>query len=613
MMNHDSIPEHVIQSILQRVDIVEIVGRYVSLGKQGKNFNGLCPFHSEKSPSFLVSPEKQIFKCFGCGKGGDVFRFIMEIDGSSFPEAVRSLADDAGVTHGWLESSAPLTPEQQEKQRLMDAHELAAKWYHSILMNTEAGQPAMEYLLGRGFTHKAIETFQIGYAPPMWDKLLEFLTSKQYDAALLDKGGLVRATNNGYIDMFRDRIIFPIHDPRGKVIAFAGRILGEGQPKYLNTSDSPIFNKSRNLYNLHLAKVEMRKSKKVVLFEGYADVIKAWEAGVHNGVATMGTSLSEGHASLLKRLADEAVVCYDGDEAGQAAALKSLQLLEKQRLSIRVAMLPGKLDPDEFIMANGAERFRREIIEGAASTITFRLHRLRSQHKLNDGEGRLRYIRASLHIIARLDSPAEREHYMRELSSEFSYSMDTLKQECSQIRQEIEKKQRIGDNNEKPWNNVMNNGRSVESAPALLPAYHNAERNLLAIMMHDPEITSYVEKKLGDGFHVEAHAALAAYIYGYFAQYDDPPVSRFIGSLEGELLELASRISMLYSKESASPQVVDDYIREIRKFPMLRTIEEKKKEMLQAERSGDIARAAQIGTEIITLERQLKALQRENF
>jgi DNA primase len=610
-MNRENIPEHVIESILQRVDIVDIVGRYVSLTKQGKNYSGLCPFHSEKTPSFLVSPDKQIFKCFGCGKGGDVFRFLMNIEGISFPEAVKTLGEEAGVAYAWQRAAEPATPEQLERRKLLEAHELAAKWYHSILMNTDAGRPAMDYLTKRGFSLKSIETFQIGYAPPMRDKLLQFLSSKHFEADLLERGGLLRSTEHGYVDLFRDRIMFPIHDPSGKVVAFAGRVLNEGNPKYLNSPDSPIFSKSRLLYNLHQAKAEIRKSKQAVLFEGYADVIKAREAGVLNGIAAMGTSFSDKHAAILERMAEEIVICYDGDEAGQAAALKSLQLLEKRRTAVRIAMLPRRLDPDEYISAHGAEAFRREVIEGAVSPAAYRLIRLRGQYKLSDGEGRLRYIRGALQVIAGLSSPTEREHHLRGLSDEFDYSLETLKQECALLRQELEKKQRIGDNNDNPWNNVMNNGRTAESAPALLPAYHNAERRLLAIMMHEPETTAYVAQQLGDGFHVEAHAALAAYIYAFYADHDRPSVSLFIGSLQEELADLASDISMLYSKETSNRQAVDDYIREIRKYPVMRLIEEKKKQMLQAERSGDLLSAAQIGSEIITLEKQMKSLQRE--
>lgn len=612
-MNHGNIPEHLIQTVLERADIVEVVGRYVSLSKQGKNFTGLCPFHSEKTPSFLVSPEKQIFKCFGCGKGGDVFRFLMNIDGISFPEAFNQLADEVGIRHQWKAKTIPLTPAQEEKRKLMEAYELTTKWYHNILLHTDVGRKAMEYLYDRGFSLKSIEAFQIGYAPPMWDKLHQFLSSKGFSSDFLEKGGLLRSTEKGYMDLFRDRIIFPIHETSGKVIAFAGRILGEGQPKYLNTPDTILFQKSRVLFHFHQAKLEARKTGYIVLFEGYADVIKAWQAGIRNGVASMGTSISEQHAQLLKRFTNQIVLCYDGDEAGQTAAHKNIQPLEKHRFSVRVSILPDRMDPDEYITVHGGESFRKNIIEAAVSTVEFHLLRLRNAYKLQESDGKLQYVRASLKVIARQHSPTVREHYLRALSSEFKFSLDTLKQECAEIRHELQKKRQVGDNNDIPWNNVKNNTSKGDTAPSLLPAWHIAERHLLAIMMHDPQITSYVEKKLGAGFQVESHAALAAYIYAYYTNHEEMMLQQFIGSLDEELANLASAISILYSKEATSQQVVDDYILEILKVPLQQQISRKKKEMLQAERSEDWMTAAQLGTEIITLERQLKAMQLESF
>lgn len=608
-MNYQRIPDEVIDAILKRHNIVDIVGRHVSLSKQGKGYKGLCPFHSEKTPSFQVSPDKQIFKCFGCGKGGNVIQFVMEVDSLTYPEAVRMLAEEIDIPISWQAAPAELSERQKERMRMIEAHELAAKWFHNVLMNTDAGAAAMRYLVERGFSPAVIQTFQLGYAPPMKDRLIQFLLKRGYDEDILVEGGLARATDSGLADLFRDRITFPIHDVQGRVIAFAGRVLGDGQPKFLNSPETLIFNKSRTLYNLHRAKADIRKSKRIVLFEGYADVIKAWEAGVHSGVATMGTSLAEPHIALLKRFAEEVVLCYDGDEAGQTAALKNVHLLERHRMQVKVSQLPPGQDPDDYITKHGAERFVREVIDPAIPALRFRLQRLRNKHALHLEDGKLAYIQSSLRIIAELDSPVEREHYLRDLASEFHYSLDTLKQECLAMRQELEKKQRKRDNNDISWNNVMNSGKSAERSPALLPAYQNAERHLLAIMMHDPAYTAYVEEQLGDAFIVETHAAIAAYIYAFYADHDEPDISKLIGMLDAQLGGIASAISLMYSEEAATPQVVDDYIKEIRKFPILKMIQQKKKELLEAERSGDVMKASQIGTEMITLEKKLKSVQ----
>lgn len=609
-MNNGSIPQEAINAVLQHYDIVETVGKYVPLSKQGKNFIGLCPFHSEKSPSFSVSPDKQIFHCFGCGAGGNAIKFMMEIEGYSFPEAVRTMAEDAQMPVTWEEISQEKTGKALEREQMVNAHELAAKWFHYLLKNSETGKQAALYLRGRGFNDKIIDTFQIGYAPPMWDTLTQFLIKREFNPALMTQAGLIaHKDGGGYYDLFRDRIMFPIWDGRGRVVAFSGRVIHEGQPKYLNTPGTPIFYKSKQLYNFHQAKQSIQKTTQAVLFEGYVDVIKAWEAGCLNGVATMGTALTQEHAAILKRSAEQVVVCYDGDNAGQSAAFKSIDILEKESLSVKIAVLPGKMDPDEYISANGADSFRREILDSAVSATRFKLIYLRRQYNLSDEDDRLRYIHEALLVVAALSSPTERDYYIKDLSNEFSVTLDALKQEMHQIRQEMQKNEPSGDKMPFSWNNVMNDRSGVQRQPVLVPAYQNAEKKLLAIMMHDREVAFYVQKELGDEFNVEAHAALAAYLYTYYGQGNEPDASRYISFLQNDELEsLASSISMMDANQGVNEQVIDDYLREIRKYPRMLEIEQRKEERNRVERSGDVIRAAQLANEIIALERQLKLL-----
>ncbi|WP_354495664.1 DNA primase [Paenibacillus favisporus] len=602
---HGSIPEKVIDAVLEQHDIVDTVSRYVHLTKQGKYMKGLCPFHSEKTPSFTVTPERQIFYCYGCGKGGNAIKFRMEIEGLSFPEAVKVMAEESHITvpEGL---GGPAHQPNPERDRLLQAYEWTAKLYHYLLKNTEHGKAAMDYLRQRGFTDKMIDLFQIGYAPDTWNTLVQFLSRRSFDLEEAEKGGLLtkRSDSGDYLDRFRDRIMFPIHDRSGKVIAFAGRILGEGQPKYLNSPESKLFNKSRTLYNLHQARPSIRKSRQIVLFEGYGDVISAWEAGVQNGVATMGTSLTENHASLMKTMADEVLVCYDGDRAGQAAAMKVIPLLENVGLNIRIAVLSDGLDPDEFIRKYGAERFMRQIIEGAVSTTKFKLIYLKKNHILLEEDGKIAYMKEVLPIIAVLPSSTEREVYLRELSSELQLSFDSLKQDCNEIRQSMQKNMPDGDNNDKRWNNGRHKKGHVP-APTLLPAYHTGERRLLAMMLQDAEAARYVEERLGDAFNIDDHAAIAAYLYAYYAQGKSPDISRFMSSLHDDRLEkTVSSISMMDMPREWSVQELDDCIREVQKVPQQRKIEQKKEEMISAERSGDFLRAAQIASEIIALERQ---------
>lgn len=607
-MTGGRIPDEVIEAVLNHFDIADFVGRYVHLTKHGKYMKGLCPFHSEKTPSFTVTPEKNIFYCYGCGKGGNAIHFFMEYEGVSFPEAVRHMAEEAGLSIAWnsvVSSSGTST----KYARWLEAYDLTAKWYHYLLKNTAYGIPAMRYLRERGFSDKLIDQFQIGYAPNSWDSLLTFLTKRDYDLAEMEKAGLLiaRGDQSGYFDRFRDRIMFPIADGRGRIVAFAGRLLNEGQPKYMNSPESSLFSKSKLLYNLRQARPSIRKHRHIVLFEGYADVIKAWSAGVTNAVATMGTALTEEHASLIKQNTDEAIICYDGDDAGQAAAYKSLSLLEQAGLRVKVAIIPNRMDPDEYISNHGGERFVKEILEQSVSSTKFKLIYLKKDHILLEDTGKLSYIRSALEVIARLDSPTEREFYTRELAAEFGFDITTMRQEMNEIRQQLQKMSRFGDNKDNSWNNGMNETNVYPSIPALMPAYHKAERKLLALMIHDDEVARYVQERLEDRFNVDVHAALAAYLYAYYAQGKPPDASKYIATLQDERLEeVAGSILMTETTEGFNAQVIDDYIREIEKVPRQMEIEQKREQMQQAERAGDIVRAAQIANEIITLERQLK-------
>ncbi|WP_341278394.1 DNA primase [Paenibacillus sp. FSL H8-0537] len=605
----NKIPEEVIDAVRRHYDIVETVGKYVHLTKHGKYMKGLCPFHSEKTPSFTVTPELQIFHCYGCGKTGHVIRFVEEIEGYSFPEAVRVLAEEAGMPVTWTGAEGSQREEVDlDRLAIIEAHQLTAKLYNYLLNNTQHGKIAKDYLLDRGLREKQIDHFMIGYAPDQWDTLNRFLTARNFDPALMEKGGLLSAKNDGsgHVDRFRSRIMFPIWDRDGKVIAFGGRVIGDGGPKYLNSPETMLFTKSRVFYNLHHARPAIRKSKQVVLFEGYMDVIKSWSAGVNNGVATMGTALTEEHCAILGRQAEEIILCYDGDDAGQAAALKSIPMLEKAKLRVRVSILPKGKDPDEYIEEYGPDTFLREAIDGAATTTKFKLIYSRKNHILLTEEGRKNYLLEAAAIVADLDSAIEREVYLQELSREFNFPLDVLKQDCQAKVLELQKKKPQGDNNDNSWNNGRNENRRSSGPPSLLPAYIKAERRLLHVMMRDREAALAVHDRLGEAFNVEDHAALAAYLYAFYAQDHDPDVGRFIGSLQDERLERAAAAISMMEDVPFDEDILAADIEDISKVPAFRELELKKEEAVQAERAGDYMLAAQMHTEINALERQLK-------
>jgi DNA primase len=609
-MNRGRIPEAVIDAVLGQHDIVEVVGKTVHLVKRGKNLVGLCPFHSEKTPSFTVSPEKQSYHCFGCGAGGNVIRFVMESEGLSFPEAVRRLAEEAGIPFAAGQETFEETEEQKQKRAIIEAHEFAATLYHHLLKNTSEGYGALAYLRSRGFTDKWIDEFKIGYAPDSWDTLARLLGEKNFDLPLMEKGGLLmaRTGSDGYYDRFRNRILFPIHDPNGRIIGFSGRVIGDGQPKYLNSPETPVFAKSRTLFNLHRARPAIRKSGRAVLFEGHVDVIKAYGTGTKNAIATMGTALTEQHCAAIRRLAADVVICYDGDEAGRSAAARALVMLEQSGCNVTVAMLPDGMDPDDYIAKHGGDVFRDRILDGAVPSAKFKLLHMRRRYALSTDEGKLRYIQAALKLIAELPFPTEREFYVKELSDEYGFSIEALNEQLYQIRRGMQKNRNPGDNNPAAWNNVMQSETGNKGVPALRPAYHIAERKLLALMLEDRDIALYVQERLAEGFNVEAHAAIAAYLYAYYAEGNEPNPGRFIAGLDDpRLMDVAGSLA-LEDTAGINSQAIDDFLKEIRKYPKIREIRRKKEEQKQADRSGDLERAQQIGMEIISLERELKSI-----
>lgn len=609
-MAGEKIPDEIIDAVRNHHDIVEVVGKHVHLTKHGKYMKGLCPFHSEKTPSFTVTPELQIFHCYGCGKGGNVIRFVEEMEGYTFPEAVKMLAEDAGIPVTWTSNSNGYSHEQDNvRSKMIEAHELSIKFYHYLLNNSKQGDEAKRYLLSRGLNDKLIDQFMIGFAPSDWDVLTRFLSNRGFEPTLLEKGGLISARNEseGYYDRFRSRIMFPIWDRNGKAIAFSGRIIGEGQPKYLNSSETMLFTKSRMLYNLNHARPAIKKSKQIVLFEGAMDVIKAWSAGVKNGVATLGTALTEEHTLLLKRYADEVVICYDGDSAGQAAAYKSIPLLEEAGLKVKVAILPKGMDPDEYIEANGAENFRYLVVEEPVSVIKFKLIYLRKNHILSREEGKRQYVVDAIRIIAEVDSSTEREIYLKELSKEFELSLEVLKQDCNEYRIQQQNLKPQRDNNQISWNNGRNEKRKAAKSSQILPAYVHAERRLLYVMMTDRDVAMSVHEKLGESFNVHNHSALSAYLYAYYASGYDADAARFISTLNDEQLErTATELLMMDGGFPFDEDIMNAWIQDIKKVPRLQEIEHKKELMVRAERSGDAILAAQLGIEIISLERQLK-------
>ncbi len=602
------IPEEVIQQVQEKTDILDLIGQYVHLKKTGRNYFGLCPFHSEKSPSFAVHPEKRLFHCYGCGESGNVFTFLMKLEGFEFPEAVRLLAGKVGIDIPQEETTREIPQFAQKKEKMVQAHELAAKLYHHVLLHTDASLDAQHYLESRQIEPKTIETFGLGYSPDRWDFLASFLEKRGFALSFLEEAGLLSCNESKgrYYDKFRGRIMFPIHDSQGNIVAFGGRVLGEGNPKYLNSSESPIFSKSRLLFNLHRARTHIRKAREVVLFEGYVDVISAWQVGIVNGIASLGTALTEEQAKIIRRNAESVILCYDSDHAGMEAAFKGAKILSDAGCMVKVAQMPGGMDPDEYIRRYGGELFKKDILLAASSMTAFRLQMIKTKYQMNDEGQQLRYIQEALSEITLLRSAIERDHYLRQLAEEFHLSLDALKQDLYKVNK-LQKKAMHRDNLSKEWNNSIDNSRHMTAKP-LLPAYINAEKFLITLMMQSLDITYQVQEKIGADFIKEEHAALAAHLYGYYEAGYEPDVARFVSYLQDSaLMELATKLAMIpIDVQTTSQREIEDYIHQILAYPIRLQIEALELEKKKQEKLGNSLDAARIGMEILQLQKNLK-------
>jgi DNA primase len=601
------IPEELIEKIQRTSDIVDVVSEYVQLKKQGRNYFGLCPFHGEKSPSFSVSADKQIFHCFGCGAGGNVFSFLMQHEGYAFIEAAQHLADKANIE---MPSLTPVDQVQQsvskDAEKMIEAHELLKKFYHHLLVNTKEGQQALDYLLNRGFTKEIIDTFEIGYALDSWDFITKFLVKRGFDGSLMEEAGLLVKKNNSdeYFDRFRNRIMFPIADHNGMTIAFSGRVLGDEKPKYLNSPETKIFNKSKLLYNFHRARVHIRKNQQAILFEGFADVISSTRSGVQNAIATMGTSLTDEQAKIIRRNVSEIIICYDSDSAGIEATIRASKILKDAGCKIKVAMIPDGLDPDDYIKKFGSEKFKNDVIGASVSLMTFKMSYYRRGKNLqNEGE-RLQYIENVILELSKLESAVEKEIYLKQISRDFDLSMEVLKDQLHQKEQQI-KPQKAS-----PQKSLdqQHRKRAPIQSKRLLPAFHTAERMLIGHMLRSKDFAEKVLERLGLQFNIEEHKAIVTYLYGFYEEGNEENVSSFLSRLPSpELQHIVSNIAMITLNTEVSEQELSDYIKQVLNHQKMLMIKEKEAEKNEAERNKQFKEAAQIAMEIIQLNQALKS------
>lgn len=556
----------------ERSDIVEIVSGYVSLKKAGRNYVGLCPFHSEKTPSFTVSPDRQMYHCFGCGVGGDVFSFIETQEGLTFPEAVKRLAERAGV-----ELPANVGPAGQkrsidDRKALLSVNADAEEYFKQELFGP-AGSAARSYLEKRGLSESVINDFGLGYSRPEWDGLLRHLKQKGYAPAIIEKAGLIikRSDGDGYYDRFRGRIMFPIRDVAGNIIAFGGRVMDDSLPKYMNSPETPLYSKSNTLYGLDRAKDEARKLGYFLVVEGYLDAIACHQYGARNAVATLGTALTEGHLRLLRRFAQKIVMVFDPDPAGIRATLKSLDLFAGSGMKVNVLSLPGGDDPDAFLKRHGYEAFAARLRD-SVRLMDFALEHIAAEMPNRTIEEKVKAARKMLELISRLQSNIERDHY-------FKKAADILDIDEALLRQEMVGLGRTG-----PKVSGARGG-AAGSRPQLRP---KAEEILIHLMLKDPNAAMDIKAQISPEeftdplFRRAAERIFSALDSG--RRLDEAALAR---EEDRELAQLISRLAVMEAEYADPEKTCRDCVERIKEQGYAKKMKAIVSAIKEAEAKGD--------------------------
>lgn len=585
--------EELISEIIEKNDIVDVISQYMNLKKSGRNYVGLCPFHSEKTPSFNVSPDKQLFYCFGCGVGGNVSTFIQKIEKLNYPESLAFLAERAGI-------ELKVAPNEKEKEKsrrkklLYKINREAARFFYN---NLKIQSPAIKYLKDRGLSIDTIRKFGLGYSLDSWDSLKKYLAAKGISPELVCSAGLLVKKNNSddYYDRFRNRIMFPIIDLKGNVIAFGGRVMDDSKPKYLNSPETEIYIKGNNIYGLNLVK-NIKDLKNIIVVEGYMDAISLHQYGVNNVVASLGTAFTENQARLLKRYANEIIIAYDSDAAGQAATLKGLAILEKEGCNVKVIRLPKGKDPDEFVRQEGLEAFN-DLIEKSMSLIDYKIYNLKQNTDITNIEGRVRFIKQLASILIGLDSPAEIDAYIKKYSKEMQISEMAIYDELNKIK----KRYTSGNsrNNILDRNSITNNGNKTISGELV------AEIKLLNICIQDKNRAENIFNQIKpDYFTSTINKKIAEIINLKIKEGKMISAGEIIIHLENE--EDVKKAAEILSIEMTDNdlKLVDSYIDKLYQAHIQKRIEELTKKMNEYYEIGDKDKSNELFKEIMELQKK---------
>ena len=579
-------PEKFIQELIDRSDIVDVVSGYVRLTKRsGANMFGLCPFHSEKTPSFSVAPDKQIYHCFGCGKGGGVISFIMEIENLSYPEAVAFLAKRAGMqmpeeTGGF---------ESKKRARMLAVNKDAARWFYSRLSAPE-GEAARAYIARRRISPAMVKNFGLGAAPDSWDGLRNAMREKGYtDQELFDAGLVKRGKKGGFYDAFRNRLMFPVIDVRGDVIGFSGRILGDGEPKYLNSPETLVFNKSRNLFALNLAKKS--KSGYIILSEGNIDVVSLHQAGFNSAVASLGTSLTPEQARLISRYANEVIIAYDSDGAGVKASQRAIGILEKLDIKVRILRMSGAKDPDEFIQKRGAEAFRK-LIEGSENQVDYQLSSIQNKYDLTADEQKVDFVREASELLAKIPDAVRRQVYAQRVAETAGLKGEVVADDVERRHKRLVRSTQKTEQREqtRPEKLMQPAARELRYED---PESAAAEEGLIRLLYLEPALIKTPGLPLVSDFSAPALGKIYEIITNRIRNGETVSADLLSGELTGD--EMSLLISLLQKPEnlSRSSQSAADYIAKIRERAQYRNrggpdlMEILKQKQIQSEKMRD--------------------------
>ena len=579
-------PEKFIQELIDRSDIVDVVSGYVRLTKRsGANMFGLCPFHSEKTPSFSVAPDKQIYHCFGCGKGGGVISFIMEIENLSYPEAVAFLAKRAGMqmpeeTGGF---------ESKKRARMLAVNKDAARWFYSRLSAPE-GEAARAYIARRRISPAMVKNFGLGAAPDSWDGLRNAMREKGYtDQELFDAGLVKRGKKGGFYDAFRNRLMFPVIDVRGDVIGFSGRILGDGEPKYLNSPETLVFNKSRNLFALNLAKKS--KSGYIILSEGNIDVVSLHQAGFNSAVASLGTSLTPEQARLISRYAHEVIIAYDSDGAGVKASQRAIGILEKLDIKVRILRMSGAKDPDEFIQKRGAEAFRK-LIEGSENQVDYQLSSIQNKYDLTADEQKVDFVREASELLAKIPDAVRRQVYAQRVAETAGLKGEVVADDVERRHKRLVRSTQKTEQREqtRPEKLMQPAARELRYED---PESAAAEEGLIRLLYLEPALIKTPGLPLVSDFSAPALGKIYEIITNRIRNGETVSADLLSGELTGD--EMSLLISLLQKPEnlSRSSQSAADYIAKIRERAQYRNrggpdlMEILKQKQIQSEKMRD--------------------------